>query len=191
MSYLHLLMGAVRQMQQKHGGCAELSPRSSSIGKSMKTLIIGLGNPILADDGIGIHVAQQVRHDLQSSMLNDVNVIEASVGGLRLAEMMSGYDRVIIVDAMTSRTGSAPGTVHRVTLEELSMISPHHTASAHDTTLPMALAVGRTLGLQLPNEIVIVGIESENVTEFGETLSVAVEQAVPTAVQIVLQEIFT
>ncbi len=82
----------------------------------MKTLVIGLGNPILTDDGIGVKVAYAVQNELEvtgTSRKNGsdesyraecashqiVDVTEASVGGLRLMEMMIGYDKVIIIDA--------------------------------------------------------------------------------------------
>lgn len=156
----------------------------------MKTVIIGLGNPILADDGVGIRVAQKVKEAIRSASIQEVSVIESSVGGLRLAELMVDHDRAIIIDAITSRSAVQPGTVRRLTLEDLVAMSPDHTASTHDTTLAVALEMGRLLGLRLPNEIVIFTIESQKVLEFSESLTPAVELAVPAAVEAVMQEIF-
>ena len=75
----------------------------------MKILVVGLGNPILTDDGVGVKVAYAVRDALASEGRNDVTVTEASVGGLRLMEMMVGYDRAILVDAL-QHPDAKPGT---------------------------------------------------------------------------------
>ena len=68
----------------------------------MKTLIVGLGNPILTDDGVGVKVAYAVEEALSPNIPENLTVTEASVGGLRLMELMVGYDRVILIDAIMS-----------------------------------------------------------------------------------------
>ncbi len=157
----------------------------------MKTLIIGLGNPILTDDGVGVKVAYKLEAVLADSR-PDVTVAEASVGGLRLMELMIGYDRAIIVDAFTNGTDNTPGRMHRMTLDDLRDISPtQHSASAHDTTLVTALDSGKELGLHLPDEVVIFAIEVENVIDFSEEPTTAVSAAIPEAVTAVLAELDT
>jgi len=152
-----------------------------------RTLILGVGNPILTDDGVGVRVAEAVREALPADA--PVDVREASVGGLTLMETMVGYDRVILIDAFLSR-GGIPGTIRRLSLEDLRTISPtRHSASAHDTSLVTALEMGRRMGLPLPDEIVIYAVEAENVTDFGEGLTPAVAAAVPQVVAAVLSEI--
>ena len=109
----------------------------------MKTLIIGLGNPILGDDGVGWVVAEKVQAELinpQSAIENpqSVEVDCASLGGLSLMERLTGSERVILVDAIF--TGKQPvGTVSRFLLDELPDLSAGHSASAHDTSLRNAL----------------------------------------------------
>lgn len=157
----------------------------------MKTIIIGLGNPILTDDGVGVKVAYEVEKALSlQSPVSDIHITEASVGGLRLMEMMIGYDRAIIVDAFTNGTDNRPGRMHRMTLDDLRTISPtQHSASAHDTTLVTALASGKKLGLHLPDEMVVFAIEVANVADFGEEMTTAVSDAIPGAVTAVLAEL--
>jgi hydrogenase maturation protease len=156
----------------------------------MKTLVVGLGNPILTDDGVGVKVALAVEALLAVAKKEDIKVTEASVGGLRLMEMMIGYDRVILIDALVSRNGNQPGTVHRLTLDDLRTISPtQHSASAHDTSLVTALETGRCLGLHLPAEIVIYAIDVENVTDFSDEPTAAVADAIPRAAATVLSEL--
>ncbi len=148
----------------------------------MKTLVIGLGNPLVTDDSVGLRVAEQLRGELAE--LSDVTVDEDYWGGLRLMERMIGFDRVIVVDAIC--TGAAPGTIHRL---KTSDIPTQRSASAHDVNLPMALAFGRQAEVALPcdEQIVLIGIEAEDVINFSETCTPAVAAAVPVAVQEVLE----
>jgi hydrogenase maturation protease len=148
----------------------------------MKTLVIGLGNPLVTDDSVGLRVAEQLRGELAEQ--SDVTVDEDYWGGLRLMERMIGFDRVIVVDAIC--TGAAPGTIHRL---KTSDIPTQRSASAHDVNLPMALAFGRQAEVALPcdEQIVLIGIEAEDVINFSETCTPAVAAAVPVAVQEVLE----
>lgn len=156
----------------------------------MQTLVIGLGNPILSDDGVGVRVAYAVERALGPKAGGEITVTEASVGGLRLMEMMIGYDRVILVDAILGSNGNGPGTIHRMTLDDLRTISPtQHSASAHDTSLVTALEMGRRMGLHLPTEISIYAIEVVNVLDFSEEPTPAVAEAIPEATAAVLAEL--
>lgn len=156
----------------------------------MRTLIIGLGNPFLTDDGVGVLVANQVQDQLREKFDNNVTIIEASVGGLRLMETMEGYDEVILIDAIIREKGNQPGKIQRMTLEDLQHISPtQHSASAHDTSLITALKAGELMGLRLPKEIVIFAIEVENVMDFSEVPTPAVQKAIPLVTQAVLEEL--
>jgi len=166
----------------------------------MRTLVVGLGNPILGDDGVGWRVAEEVKRliadgewqmangDAPSAISHQPSAIEVdcfALGGLSLMERLVGYDRAIIVDAVT--TGQPPGTVSRFRLDELPDFSTAHTSAAHDTSLQNALRVGRTMGAHLPNEILVVGIEAQSVYDFSEILSPPVAEAVPVAARLVLE----
>jgi hydrogenase maturation protease len=155
----------------------------------MKTLVVGLGNPILTDDGVGVKVAYAVRAALASGRVRDVTVTEASVGGLRLMEMMLGYDRAILIDAL-QHCDARPGSIRRMTLEDLRTISPtQHSACAHDTSLVTALEMGSQLGLPLPKKITVYGVGVENITYFGEEPTPAVARAIPEVAAAVLDEL--
>lgn len=158
----------------------------------MKTLIIGLGNPFLTDDGIGVKVANAIEKELEPGSQKDITIEEASVGGLRLMEAMIGFDRVILIDAIITQNGNKPGTINRMTLDDLNLISPtQHSACAHDTTLVTALEMGKRLGLDLPSEIIIYAIEVSNVMDFSEQPTPAVTMAIPHVVSAVIREIQT
>ena len=158
----------------------------------MSTLVIGLGNPILTDDGVGVKVAYEVDKTLSDEMREHISVTEASAGGLRLMEAMIGYDRVILIDAMLTGDGNKPGTIQRMTLDDLRTISPtQHSASAHDTTLVTALDAGRYLGIHLPEEIIIYAVEVENILDFSEEPTPAVADAIPKVTKSVMAELKT
>lgn len=150
----------------------------------MKTLVIGLGNPILGDDGVGWRVIEE----LQSKIVNPKSEIEldfASLGGLSLMERMVGFERAILIDAMESAQRPV-GIVRVIPLEELPNPSAGHSASAHDTSLITALETGRHMGLVLPEEVFVVAIEAQQVYDFSEELSPAVADAAPVAAHAVL-----
>jgi len=169
----------------------QFSIHNSQFTIFMKTLVIGLGNPILTDDGVGVKVAYELERILATRHPPpvEIDVTEASAGGLRLMELMIGYDRAIIVDAFTNGS-NVPGRMHRMTLDDLRAVSPtQHSASAHDTTLVTALETGQALGMHLPKEVVIYAIEVENVIDFSDEPTTAVSAAIPGVVTAVLQEL--
>lgn len=139
----------------------------------MNTVIIGLGNPILTDDCAGVMVARILQARLKTGA--DITVTELSAGGIRLMDAMTGYDRAIIIDAMAPAAGP-PGTIHRLSLAELG--GTWNTFSIHDMNLPTALAMGRMVGLPLPEEIEIWGIEGEDMETFGEEPTPGVAMAI-------------
>ncbi|MBI5932664.1 MAG: hydrogenase maturation protease [Chloroflexi bacterium] len=167
----------------------------------MKTIVIGLGNPILGDDGVGWKVAQEVQRvvetdaryfmpirPLGTKTVQHVSPIEVdcvALGGLSLMERMVGYQRAILVDSM--ETGQNPiGSVKVFALEELPNPSASHSTAAHDTSLLTALEVGRKMKLNVPDSVTVVAIEAKNVYDFSEELSPAVAEAVPVAYEAVM-----
>ena len=145
-----------------------------------RTRVIGLGNPILGDDGVGWCVAERIRDALDDV---DVEVLCLAVGGVSLMEEMVGCERAVLVDAVV--TGGTPGAVLAGPLDVLGDPACGHTASTHDTTLMTALSMGRALAAPLPAEVWVVGVEVDpaRLHEFSDALSPAVAAAVPEAVQ--------
>jgi hydrogenase maturation protease len=176
-----------------------------------KTLIIGLGNPILGDDGVGWVVAQEVEKRLSlppfsappSSPPNfaelrknggmkggkgDLAIKCLALAGISLMEHMIGYQRVILIDSLN--TGQyAQGEVVTFSLDSLEDLLHGHSASAHDLSLKGALKLGRSMGADLPedHDIQIVAIEAAHVYDFTEELTLEIAAAVPIAVQKVME----
>jgi hydrogenase maturation protease len=148
-------------------------PRPSEI------LVVGLGNPILGDDGAGWRVANEVKARLDDPG-GTIEVDCASLGGLSLMERMLGYQRVILVDTIAS--GATPdGTVSVYALSDLPDPKTGHTASAHDASLMTALKAAELMGAAVPARVDIVAIEARSCYDFSEVLSPAIAAAVPIA----------
>lgn len=144
----------------------------------MRTIVLGLGNPILRDDSIGLRVAQALRPLLHDAA--GIEVDEDYHGGLRLMERLIGFDRAIIIDAI--RTGAPIGTCH---LLHPGDMPTRHSASSHDVDLATALQLGRESGARLPatDEVQLIAIEVADVETFGEDLTPEVEAAIPSAIR--------
>ena len=149
----------------------------------MKTVILGLGNPILSDDGVGPRVARELEGRLDQQ---EVTVMEASMAGLSLLDLLAGYDRAIIVDAIQTAGGKA-GQIYRLDPEAFD--ATRHAASPHDVNFATALELGNRLGLDLPRQIVIFAIEVADASTFSEECTPEVRRAVPVCVEMVVQEL--
>jgi hydrogenase maturation protease len=145
------------------------------------TIIVGLGNPILSDDGAGIQASRRLHEVLTER--KDVKVIEAYAGGLRLLDLLVGCQRAIIIDAMETRD-CEPGTIRRFSPSDLK--ATRNVSSSHDTSLANALETARALGMKVPEEVIIFGIEAGVVDSFSEELSEKVAAAVPEVIEMVL-----
>jgi hydrogenase maturation protease len=146
------------------------------------TVIIGMGNPQLSDDGVGIAVAYAVAERLQQRM--NLTVTELHTGGIRLMEAMAGFKRAVVVDAMLS--GAPPGTVLR--FDPKNFVTTKNTFSSHDTDFATAYELGRMAGVLLPEQVSFWGIEAREFDLFGERFTDEVAAAVSVAVdQIVVQ----
>jgi hydrogenase maturation protease len=144
-------------------------------------LILGLGNPLQGDDGVGCHVAQA----LEQLDLDDVEVMDGGTPGVGLLHLWDGRRRVILVDA--ADMGQPPGTVVRFRPEEVTLTGSTQRFSLHRSGVADALALARALDLKLP-ELVVLGVQPAQVG-WGERLSPPVQAAFDQVVRAVLDEI--
>ncbi|GAB4257658.1 MAG: hydrogenase maturation protease [Deferrisomatales bacterium] len=145
----------------------------------MKTLVLALGNPILTDDGVGLAVARELEGRLAGA-----DVTTATMVGLDLLELVRGYDRVFLVDALTTR-GGRPGEVHELTPEDGTL----HLFSSHGVNFFDLLELGRRLGEPVPEVAGVYGIEIGEEVAFGHALSPEVEAGVARAVERICREV--
>ena len=150
------------------------------------TLVLGMGNPILSDDGVGLLVADRLR---ESPLPQDVEVALSEVGGLRLLELVRGFTRVIIIDALRSpaESGRHPGEVHRYEAKDFK--GGHRYGSAHSIGLDTALEIGHKLGFDMPGEVTVFAIEAVDVETFGEELSPPVAAAAERVLGMIAAEL--
>ena len=150
----------------------------------MKTIILGIGNLILRDDGVGIHVARELSKIVDDK---DITIDEALTGGMNLLDLILGYDKAIIIDAVKSDVNEH-GMVKRIKLSEFNTM---HSCNPHDVSLIEAIELAKKMGeTKIPDEIVIIGIMMKEIPcEFGEELSKEIKTAVPEAVKLTLKEV--
>lgn len=147
-----------------------------------RTLILGLGNPLLGDEGIGGRVIEELRG---LELPAGVELADGGTAGLGLIGLMEGYQRVIIVDA--ADMGRPPGHVVRFTPSEVQFKTAEAPLSLHQIGLGEALVVAEALEMA-PAELIIIGIQPGRI-EAGVGLSPEVEGAIPQAIRMVLDEL--
>jgi hydrogenase maturation protease len=149
----------------------------------LKTIVIGIGSLLRGDDAIGIRIAEALERE---PLPPDVKVVTTTAAGLALLDILTGYERALIIDAIQTRQGK-PGDVYRLGLDDLP--APLHSFTVHDVSLRSALDVGQKMGLALPAKVVIFAVEVADVTPLRENCTPNVTEAVPEAVRLVLREI--
>ena len=157
--------------------------RHRSTDEVDRVLILGLGNPLLGDEGVGVRVIQELN---ELELLDGVVAIEGGTTGLGLISLMEGYQRVIIVDA--ADMGHPPGRVVRFTPSEAQFETAQGPLSLHQIGLGEVLSLANALEI-VPAELVIVGIQPKRIeAEVG--LSREVEEAIPQIVKMILDELY-
>lgn len=147
-----------------------------------KLLILGLGNTLLSDDGIGIYLGRRV-----STLLSGADglggmdglgpdFVEASLGGLQLLDYIDGYEHLVIIDAVQTADGVA-GQLYSLT--EKSLASTVRLTSVHDINLTTALQLGRQLGMAIPAQVDIYAIEAQDLFTFQESCTPELTAAIP------------
>jgi hydrogenase maturation protease len=147
-----------------------------------RTLVLGLGNPLLGDEGIGVRVVEELKG---LTLPDGVTVVEGGTAGLGLIGLMEGYQRVIIVDA--ADMGHPPGRVVRFTPLEAQFKTAEAPLSLHQIGLGEVLALADALEVA-PAELVVIGVQPSRV-EVGTGLSPEVEGAIPQIIRIILDEL--
>jgi hydrogenase maturation protease len=145
-----------------------------------KILVMGLGNPILSDDAVGILAARTLKESFHHP---EVDIIEAELGGMNLLDPLQDYQAAIIMDSVI--TGEhPPGTIiFNYDLENLPG-SPR-LLSPHDADLASTIRLGKKLGMNMPTEVRILAMEVEDNITFAEKCTPKVKAAIPQMVHSV------
>lgn len=147
----------------------------------MKTIILGLGNPLRRDDGIGIAVVEALRKSY--SLPEKLTLIDAGTSDLEALLLMQGYQRAFIIDA--ADIGSTPGDWRCIAIKDISFIPKvlSHYGSFHNAGLKDAIALGEVLGI-LPQEIYIYAVQPQELQ-----ISVGLSESNSAAVQEITKDL--
>ncbi len=147
-----------------------------------KKLVLGVGNLLLTDEGIGIHAVQRL---MERKMLPDqVELVDGGTAGLNLLYYLEGVDTLVIIDAV--ETGGPPGTIMRLAGDQIPVYMALK-VSPHEITLPDFLAAARLRDLY-PKEVVVWGMQPRSL-EVGVELSPDLAAKLDTLLGHVVQEL--
>lgn len=140
----------------------------------MNTAILGLGNTILTDDGAGIYAAREIRRLLGERPR--LSILEASVGGFGFIDLLSGFERAAILDAIHT-AGGKPGEFYE--LDRGALKPSARLSSLHQIDFATACELARRMGSPFPAEIAIFVMEVADEFSFGERPTPEVAAAIP------------
>ena len=146
----------------------------------MNTLILGVGNSILTDDGVGIKIAHKLKERNP-----ELEVTETSEAGIALLDLIAGYDKLIIIDSIKTEKGK-PGELYKLELEALKPAA--NLSSSHGIDIATAYEIGQRLGYRMPKYISIYAVEIKDNTTFGEKCTEEVEGRIPFIAEQIMEE---
>lgn len=150
-----------------------LDPEQHNKMDSTKTMVLGIGNEILTDDGIGPHLIKKLPGVLGRT---DIRYSVACCGGLDVMEYFQGYKKVIVIDAIRTPDGK-PGNVYHFTLSDFRETS--NLSNLHDVSFITALHLGNILEMELPSDLHVIAVEIIEDREFSESLTPELERKFP------------
>jgi len=155
------------------------------MGQEGRILILGLGNPILGDDGVGIAIAREIKSHWPDD--RSIDVLEASLAGRFLLDVICGYRIVVIADAIITSEHAPAGSIHRLSPDDLgTVVNPY---ASHALDVRTTIELGKRLGYEMPETIRIYAVEIKENTTFREGLSQEVEAAVASVARNIMEDL--
>ncbi len=146
----------------------------------MRVKILGIGNPILRDDSVGIKIAERLEGEVDA----DIEILMTS--DFEVIDKILGYDKAIIVDAV--KFGGEPGTIYEFSLDDI--FSSYAITGTHTLSLGTTLKLGYTVfPEEMPKELKIFAIEVEDIEHFGKDCTPKVEEAIPKVIRMIKEEL--
>jgi len=146
----------------------------------MNTLILGIGNPILTDDGVGIKIAQRLKEGNP-----ELEMIETSEAGITLLDLIVDYKRLIIIDSIKTEKGK-PGDLYKLELEDLKPAKDF--SSSHGIGIATAFELGQRMGYSMPKFVSIYAVNIKNNSTFGEECTEVVKERIPFIAKQIIEE---
>jgi hydrogenase maturation protease len=159
-------------VQQSEGG-EGISPQ--------KIVVLGVGNLLLSDEGIGVHVAHEL---MKLDLPPEVSVVEGGTDGFRLLNVITEADRVIVIDAV--RCGADPGSIYRFDVKDVRNVPPGFMTSVHQIGILEVIDLSELIG-KTP-QTTVIGVEPKSL-EMSMELSDEVKEKIPRIIELVLEEV--
>ncbi|HEX9861581.1 MAG TPA: HyaD/HybD family hydrogenase maturation endopeptidase [Nitrospirota bacterium] len=150
--------------------------------KTPHVIVLGLGNILLKDEGVGVRVIERMQRDY--AFPEGVTLFDGATAGLDLMPVIEGYEKVIIVD--TVKTGEPPGSIFRFTLDDIKLKVPYKT-SLHQIGVVEMFAIAEAMGKK--HDAVIIGVQPFDMSSWGLELTPDIEAKVPEIIGLVLGEL--
>ena len=144
-------------------------------------LILGVGNILLKDEGVGVHVVKKLK---EVPLPVNVEVLDGGTAGFDLVDFIAGRKKIIVIDAV--KAGEKIGTIYRLPEENLK-IKPKTIMSFHEVDLLDAIHMSIVMD-EKPEEIVVIGIEPKDMSD-GTELSPEIEERIPRIIEVVMEEL--
>ena len=125
-----------------------------------ETIVLGLGNPLMGDEGIGIKLIEMLQS--ASGDFPEADFVDAGTGGMSLLHLIAGRTKAIIIDCCIM--GTEPGTIKQFTPDQVKTVKQLTHLSLHEVDIIKVIDLARQLG-ECPEEIIFIGIEPETVTQ--------------------------
>lgn len=156
----------------------------------MKVLVLGVGNPMLGDDSLGLHVARRLRKRIYGKKLKvEVDVEESSLDWLTIAEKMIGYDEVILIDTVVVAEERLEGKIFKLDLKGLGAIN-EYSYMLHNLSLSTAIEIIRYISPEeTPKKIFAILVGIRKPSEYSDKLSLMIKGMIPIIMKEVLNEI--
>jgi hydrogenase maturation protease len=155
--------------------------RQESRPASSPFLVLGVGNTLLSDEGVGVHVIEAMK---KMNPLPDTELIDGGTALVELLDILANREKVIVIDAV--KYDGKPGSIYRFTPEEVSVLKQSQ-VSVHQIGVLEALKMAELAGWK-PRQVIILGIEPKTV-DWGLELSPEVARAIPIVIKLVIEEL--
>lgn len=150
-----------------------------------RTMVLGVGNILLKDEGFGIHVVSEMqKHRAKLPIPSDVEIIDGGTLGLDLLNVIEGVERLIVVDIINSE--EPPGTTFRFRPQDIGTVSAKK-ISFHQITLFDVLHMAESSG-KAPRDIIIIAVQPQEVN-WGMELTDELKKKIPEIIKLVLKEL--
>jgi hydrogenase maturation protease len=144
-----------------------------------KVLILGIGNILRSDDGLGVHIIRYMQ-ETGIALPDGIELMDGGTAGFDLMGLIDAFDKIVIVDAL--KTNDRPGSIYRFTPEHVVKTGPHF--SLHEGGIMEVLRMMSIMNVK--PEIEFVGIVPENISAIDTNISPAVQDSIPRAVEVIL-----